>query len=287
MDHKDNTAGKCGRTLFVSDLDGTLLQPDSRLSARTIELLNRAIDKGALFTAATARTPATVSSLLDDVKMSLPAIVMTGAALWDVHSHRYSDVCFMNPETVSQILDIYRSVGCPTFVYTLHGNMIDIYRDGPMSDLEHAFMEERSLSKFKKFHIHPGETLLPENNEDVVLLYSMQPNSVSRAAWRKAVAEKVDARMQFYHDLFGEEVGILEAFSPEATKAKAIERVKRLTGADRVVAFGDNINDLPMLRAADLAVAVDNAIPEVKEAADIVIGPNTDNSVAKFIFESL
>ena len=60
----------------------------------------------------------------------------------------------------------------------------------------------------------------------------------------------------------------------------------RELGADRIVAFGDNVNDLPMMREADLAVAVENALPEVKEAADIVIGPNTDDSVALFIAES-
>ena len=62
-----------------------------------------------------------------------------------------------------------------------------------------------------------------------------------------------------------------------------------MSGATRVVAFGDNLNDLPMLAAADLAVAVENALPQVRQAADIVIGPNTADSVARFIlsdFES-
>ncbi len=60
--------------------------------------------------------------------------------------------------------------------------------------------------------------------------------------------------------------------------------MKEKTGADRVVAFGDNLNDIPMLQAADVAVAVENArLPEVKEIADIVIGPNTDDAVAEFI----
>lgn len=49
--------------------------------------------------------------------------------------------------------------------------------------------------------------------------------------------------------------------------------------------FGDNLNDLPMLAAADVAVAVDNAFPEVKEHADVVIGPNYDDSVANYIFQ--
>ncbi len=51
------------------------------------------------------------------------------------------------------------------------------------------------------------------------------------------------------------------------------------------MAFGDNLNDIPMLQVADVAVAVDNALPETKAAADVVIGPNTADSVALYIEE--
>ncbi len=67
------------------------------------------------------------------------------------------------------------------------------------------------------------------------------------------------------------------------SKADAVLRLKASTGADRVVAFGDNLNDLPMFGVADLAVAVGNALPDVKDAADVVIDPNYTDSVARFI----
>ena len=91
----------------------------------------------------------------------------------------------------------------------------------------------------------------------------------------------------FYHDLFGEETGIMEVFSPEASKANAIKRLKAISGADRVVVFGDNINDIPMLREADVAVAVENAVPEVKRIADVIIGANTTDAVPRFILSAL
>ena len=47
-------------TLYVSDLDGTLLNPDSRVSERSAAILNRLVERGVMFTPATARTPATV-----------------------------------------------------------------------------------------------------------------------------------------------------------------------------------------------------------------------------------
>lgn len=61
----------------------------------------------------------------------------------------------------------------------------------------------------------------------------------------------------------------------EATKARAIEKLKALWGCDRVVSFGDAINDLPMFRVSDECYAVANAVPECKQAATGVIGEMT------------
>lgn len=96
-----------------------------------------------------------------------------------------------------------------------------------------------------------------------------------------------DINPMFYHDWYGGEIAEVEAFPEGATKAKAIGRLKRMTGATRVVVFGDNTNDLSMMRMADWSVAVGNAIDEVKQAADEVIGTNEADAVARFILEDM
>ena len=58
-------------------------------------------------------------------------------------------------------------------------------------------------------------------------------------------------------------------------------------GADRVVVFGDNRNDIAMMQAADHSVAVGNAFAEVKATASEVIGPNIEDSVAHWIEKDL
>lgn len=274
-------------TLFVSDLDGTLLQPDARLSATTVEILNKELSRGTLFTVATARTPATVAPILRDVEMRLPAIVMTGAALWNSATRQYSRVIYMKEECAREIVAKYRKIGFPIFIYTLDNQLIHIYHNGDsLSPLEFSFLEERVHNSFKQVEIsreYPHR--LPDDYSKVVLCYGMQPDTEARAAY-EATRNIPGIRPQFYHDIFGPEVGIVEAFSSDATKAKAMRALASKIGADRIVCFGDNINDLPMMREADLAVAVDNALPEVKEAADTVIGPNTADSVAKFIADN-
>jgi len=71
------------------------------------------------------------------------------------------------------------------------------------------------------------------------------------------------------------------------TAVKAALELRELCGCRELICIGDHANDLPMLRAADVAVAVGNALPEVKAAADIVIGPNTEDSVARFVYDHI
>lgn len=276
-----------GKTLFVTDLDGTLLSSDSRVSSASAEMLNEAISKGALFSIATARTPSTVSWLLRDVNANLPFIVMTGAALWSKQTGKFSDAITIKPCSAASILEIIRKHSLPAFVYCLKNDKIHIYHTGPLSEMERKFIDERVDSDYKVFHIpENGCSEMPDPLDDVSLFYAMQPSELVEATYLD-IKREVDCNPIFYHDMFGKETGIMEVFSPLASKANAVEKLKQMTGAERVVAFGDNLNDLPMLRVADVAVAVENAVDEVKTAADIIIPPNTSDSVARFILESV
>lgn len=275
------------KTLYVSDLDGTLLQPDASVSERTRRLLNYAISQGALFTIATARTPATVRDIIEGIDMRLPAIVMTGAALWNTVTHAYSDIKYMNVTGVEELVGIYRKEDCPTFLYTLENDMIHIYHIGGLSPLESEFLEERRHNFAKCAHVpDSGDSILPCDLSKTILFYGILPEAKAESTYRKT-KEVSEIRAQKYHDFYGPEIGILEAFSPLATKAIAIRRLAESLGVERIVAFGDNLNDLPMLELADVGVAMSNGLDEVKAAADVVIGRNTEDSVAEFIVRDM
>lgn len=281
------------RTLYISDLDGTLLAPDSRLSQTTVTLLNHAISRGALFSVATARTPATVSRLLEDVDLKIPLVVMTGAALWDKETGKYSEVQNFLPEQVEEIVRAYTSPkDGGGFLYTLSRrpegkDIMEIYHVGPLNEIERGFMNERIDSPFKKFMVpESGLSILPPRIEDAILFFGMRPNETAGEILERL--EKIPGiNPMHYHDWYGDEITEIEAFPHGATKAKAIGRLKRITGADRVVVFGDNLNDLSMMEAADWSVAVGNAIPEVKKAADEVIGSNAADAVVRYILEDM
>ena len=272
------------KTLFVSDLDGTLLGPNRKVSEESVRLINEAIEDGAMFSVATARTPATVGPLLADVKSPLPFIVMTGAAIWDREYNRYVYAAFHREETARRLLEVYRRLGLSTFVYILgEDNVIHIYHMGDMSQLEREFMEERLHTPYKAFHIiEREEGELPGKLDRVLLFYSMRPTDEVRRVYEE-IKDSDDLRAVFYHDMYGEEIALMEVFGPDASKANAVSRLAAMTGADRIVAYGDNVNDISILEVADDAVAVANAVEAAKCAAGRVIGPNTEDSVAKDI----
>lgn len=85
----------------------------------------------------------------------------------------------------------------------------------------------------------------------------------------------------FSIDTYGEDYW-LEICPLNATKAKAILKFKEKMGCDRIVVFGDSVNDISMFEIADEAYAVENAIDELKEKATSVIDGNDEDGVAKF-----
>ena len=93
-----------------------------------------------------------------------------------------------------------------------------------------------------------------------------------------------------WHDpptLTKSEPNYLEVLGAGVSKGRALERVSDYTGIPltKVMAFGDNPNDLDMIRTAGLGVAMGNAHPEVKKAADLITDTNDNDGVAKVIKE--
>ena len=71
----------------------------------------------------------------------------------------------------------------------------------------------------------------------------------------------------------------------KVSKAEAVQKLKQIKGCDRVVSFGDAVNDIPMFEISDECYAVENAVDELKAAADGVIDSNEENGVAKWLKE--
>ncbi|MDE6120767.1 MAG: Cof-type HAD-IIB family hydrolase [Muribaculaceae bacterium] len=271
------------KTLYISDMDGTLLSTDSRISARSSQIITSLSRRGVAVTVATARTPATVVPLLAGTTTIVPAVVMTGCAFWDRRDGHFTDTNLIPRHDVAATLELCRRCGVHPFVYVMaeDGRTLDVYHAcASLNKAEQSFYEERMHLSLKRFHL--GTPAPARALEHSMLFYAMGPSdSILHAA--AALRDNTECEVCCYPDIFNPEIQNLEIFPPGVSKAAAVLRLKERTGADRLMVFGDNLNDIPMFEVADVAVAVGNALPEVKAAADVVIEPNYTDSVARYI----
>ena len=281
----DEKTNKLSRTLYVSDLDGTLLNEDSVLSGDTIAMLNRIIEElGGLFTVATARTPATVVPLMQQVHANLPFIVIGGSAMWNPVTCDYEHTRCIDDETVNAVSDVFDRHGLHPFIYRRHGSLLYTHHCGSLSVQEERFVAARQHLPLKRFFL--DDQHYRHNADEALLIFAMNKYAVLKALATDLQAVST-CTVMLYHDIFDESEGYLEIFTAGTSKAGAIRDLARQVGADRVVVFGDNRNDIAMLQAADHSVAVENAFSEVKAAASEVIGPNTADSVPRWILHEL
>ena len=138
--------------LYVSDLDGTLLNKDAKLSDYTKKKLNKLLISNNLnFSIATARTPATAVPILSDININLPITVMNGAAIYDIKSNKYLSYNKIPLDIVEKILFILSKTKTPNFSYTLYNNHINVYYTKSDNPIEEKFINQRNNSPFKTF----------------------------------------------------------------------------------------------------------------------------------------
>lgn len=269
-------------TLYISDLDGTLLGADSKVSAESASIITELSERGVLISVATARTPATVVPLLEDTFTSIPAIVLTGAAMWDRQANRFINPHLMPEESVALLQREFLTHDINPFIYTMKSaSHLTVYHNGDMIPTEEHFYAERRNLELKKF-IFGQPDIYTSPLPDCILFLGMGPNE-KIAALADALGKHPELSVSSYGDIFNHHISYIEVFDAGVSKAHAVKRLAEMIGAGHIVAYGDNLNDLPMFGVADEAVAVDNAVKAVREAADRVIGRNTDSSVAKDI----
>ena len=265
-------------TLYVTDLDGTLLRSDATLSPYTISTINRLTEQGLAFTYATARSIESARPIAGELNLRLPAITRNGAVLADNATGKHLEKALFTEEEVALLKKLLPELprcgfvscflGEEMFKAYVPGNLVpgmvqyaDYYRDDPkmkpVKTLEEMFFGQ------------PGYVTLIDDREKAALIY-------------EKVRQYSGWECIFQKDTYWDEYWV-EVCPRNCTKAKAILEMKERYGFRKVVVFGDSVNDLPMFRAADEAYAVDNALEELKGIATGVIGRNDEDAVARFL----
>ena len=266
------------KTLYVSDLDGTLMRSDIKISDHTVKTINGLIAQGVAFTYATARSIDSAREITQDLKIKLPVITRNGSVLADNITGKSMEITVFKEEDIRMIRKLIPELPSHGFVSCYIGDkMIKTY-----ADTEHTEGLDDYIGFYKD---DPRMVKVP----DMEGMFTGRPGYVTMISSKKDL-EPVYERVKdhdgweclFQKDTYRDEYWI-ELCPKGCTKAKKILQLKEEYGFDRVIVFGDSLNDLPMFSIADESYAVSNALDEVKAAATAVIGSNNDDAVADFI----
>lgn len=273
-------------TLYVSDLDGTLLTREPALSAVSRAALTELLRDGLAFSVASARSVTSMRPLLRGLPLTLPVVEFNGAFLSDLSTGRHEVVNAFPSPLPGELCALIGAFGCVPFVSTFDGRDDCLYSGPPINDGMRYYLEERRAHRDPR--LRACASLAAPLREQVVCLTAIER--------RERLVELEAAVNDRYPGLVA--TCLMEnQYSPgwfwltlhdrRATKAQGVRALRTRYGlADReLVVFGDHVNDVSLFREADHAVAVANALPEVKLHAARVIGSHEEDSVVHYIRE--
>ena len=270
------------KTLFVSDLDGTLLNDQALLSDFSRENLKRLIDKGLLFTVATARTRATVKNIFSGIKMNIPWILMNGVLTYDPQNNENVSVFEIHPEDARNVLDIYEKYNKSPMLYVLREDHLEIQYKTLDNAYQKEYVDTRKDLTEKRFKKCESGLKIDEN-EKLIYMVSLDKEE-SLAPICEEIRKENRVNCAFYSDNYTE-CNFMECMNRTVSKGVAAQKLKDYLKVDKIIAFGDNLNDLPLFSIADECYAVSNACPELKKAATGIVDSNNNDGVVKFICE--
>lgn len=271
-------------TLYISDLDGTLLDSTGNLTPTSKNLLTELMQQGIHFTCATARTSATVSKILDSVPLSIPAILMNGVVILDFTTNHYVKVEHLHQDFYSLLLDALTDYNLKAFIYAIEGDELNTYYHEFSNQAMYAFFNERITHYQKRYTKVASLSEISKENVIYSLLLDKKENLEPLCDWLQSMKKIYPVDYTFYPEIYYEDTWCLEIFSHNASKYNAVQFLRQTYHYDKIIGFGDNLNDLSLFAACDECYAVANAKDPVKKAATAVIGSNTEDSVPKKIF---
>lgn len=269
------------KTLYVTDLDGTLLNRRDRINPESIKVINGLVKEGMLFTYATARSLVSATVVTQGLSMDIPVIAYNGAFI--IHPSTgeiLSKESFAEGEA-DRVTEVLEKHGISVLVYAYVEGvekvswLVSRENEGIRRYLSLRKGDRRLRPVMTQGELYQGDifyfTCIGEREE-------LQPvyDIFSRDAGFRCIIQQELYRPEYF----------CEIMSAGATKAKAVLKLKKLWDCDRVVSFGDAVNDIPMFEISDECYAVENAVEELKAIATGVIGSNEEDGVAEWLKEN-
>lgn len=274
------------RVLYVSDLDGTLLNDRAALSPFSRSTLQTLLAEGLPFTVASARSVVSIATMLDGLKLSLPVIEFNGAFLSDLATGRHEIVNSIEPGIVEAIYHLLPRFGCVPFISTFNGTEDCAYYAEIVNEGMRWQLNDRLAAGDRRWR--RTDDLTRAFREQVVCLTIIGQQECLTELETAVLESHGDAvEAHLYENRYSRGWHWLTFHDRRATKDQAVRLLVERYGlaGSRLTVFGDHINDIKLFKVADCAVAVANAEEAVKRHATHVIGTNEEDSVVKYLLD--
>jgi len=272
------------KTLFVADLDGTLLAPDATLSEYSRHTLRALLAEGLLFTVATARALPSIRAILGDVALPLPVIELNGALVSDAATGRRVAVHALSSDVASAVLATICDRGLSAFIATAGDEAGRLYYAQLPNPAMVWYRDEKvALADPRLRALADPRIALAEQVVSFTLLAERDAIVALAADVREALADQV--RLYLHENIYCRGWWELTIQDRCASKSGAIASLRRALDLEswRLVVFGDGLNDLDMFQVADHAVAVENAVAEIAAIASEIAARNDQDGVVRWL----
>lgn len=273
-------------TLYISDLDGTLLASGGRLSDYSRRGLAEMLADGLPFSVASARSFASIRTVLGGIRLGLPVIELNGAFLTNLVTGRHEVVNSLDSAVAE---DVYRAVvehGCAPLIATFNGTEDRLYHCEAANEGMRWYLDEMKYHKDER--LRPAGDMAHALADDVVCITVIgEASHLAEVELMLRERQGSAVEIHLFENLYSRGWYWLTVHDRRATKAQGVRTLAEMYGlsADELVVFGDEINDVKIFEIARLAVAVANAHPTLMRVASHVIGSNDEDSVVRFIQE--
>lgn len=266
------------KTLYVTDLDGTLLNTKSRINPYSLAVINHLVENGMLFTYATARSLVSASVVTQGLSTRIPIIAYNGAFIIHPSTGEILSSAYFQKDEVDKIIEVLDKFKISPLVYS--------YVDGEEKVSWITEKENEGIRYYldvrkgdKRFRPLKNPSLLFEGNPFYITCIGEQKDLLPIY---NIFSQDERYICSLHQELYRPEYWC-EILPKKATKANAIAQLKKIWNCDRIISFGDAVNDIPMFQISDECYAVCNAVDELKAIATGIIGSNDEDGVAKWL----
>lgn len=260
--------------LLVSDMDGTLLNSKKEISKKNKEAIKYFVERGGKFTVATGRMLSSVEEFIEELNIHIPAILHNGAKIYDYAKEEVILEHFIEEHRKEAIKKVYQEnphIG------------IEIFSD----EVVYIYRSCEQTKRYKKHNFN--------------VIYDF-PEDIWDKKWIKVLLIGKEEELDFLEkeyktkydngNAFKSGPNFFDVVGNGITKGRALEELIKLYDIDskKVIAIGDNMNDIEMLEVAEYGFGIKNGAKKVLEKAKYVAPSNNDDPieyVVKFMEEEI